>query len=301
MTIAHARGDELEIPGVEPAEHPAATDLRTEMTTDTMQLMLEAAARRPLLNAAQEKTLARRIERGDIDAKTHLIEANLRLVVSIAKGYRNQGLEFPDLIQEGTLGLIRAVEKFDYRQGYKFSTYATWWIRQAVTRAIGDKGRAIRIPIHVGENVRKVAAAERKLVTVLGREPTDEELQAATGVELEEIPQLKRYALTPTSLDQPVGDDTDAQLGDLLADQAPLPEELGIQQLGRLALADALEHLTFRERRVLEMRFGLGGRQPATLDEVAQTFNVSRERVRQIENHSLKSLQKFAHQLADAA
>jgi len=173
MTIAKGHGDDLEIPGVEPAERPAALDLRAEMTTDTMQLMLEAAARRPLLNAAQEKALARRIERGDVNAKTHLIEANLRLVVSIAKGYRNQGLDFPDLIQEGTLGLIRAAEKFDYRQGYKFSTYATWWIRQAVTRAIGDKGRAIRIPIHIWEKVRKVSAAERKLVTALGREPTD--------------------------------------------------------------------------------------------------------------------------------
>jgi len=301
MTIAKGHGDDLEIPGVEPAEDPAALDLRAAMTTDTMQLMLEAAARRPLLNAAQEKALARRIERGDVNAKTHLIEANLRLVVSIAKGYRNQGLDFPDLIQEGTLGLIRAAEKFDYRQGYKFSTYATWWIRQAVTRAIGDKGRAIRIPIHIWEKVRKVSAAERKLVTALGREPTDQELQAATGVELEEIPQLKRYPLTPTSLDERVGEDSDAEFGDLLADHGQAPDEQAIAQLGRLALADALEHLSFRERRVLELRFGLGGRQPATLDEVARTFNVTRERVRQIENHSLKSLQQFAHQLADAA
>ena len=271
------------------------------MTTNTMVLMIHAASRRPLLNAAEEKHLARRIERGDLAAKEHMIEANLRLVVSIAKNYRGQGLEFPDLLQEGTLGLVRATEKFDYRRGYKFSTYATWWIRQAVTRAIADKGRTIRIPVQVFERVRKVSAAERKLVARLGYDPTDEQLAAATGIEPEEIARLRRYALAHTSLDKPVDNDSDSELGDLLADDSRAPDEQAMQQLAKQALADALEQLTFRERRVLELRFGLGGREPATLDEVGRTFNVTRERVRQIENHSLKRLQQLAERLADAA
>ena len=281
--------DELEIPGVERRDAPPTLDLRAEMTTNTMVLMIHAASRRPLLNAAQEKALARRIERGDLAAKEHMIEANLRLVVSIAKNYRGQGLELPDLLQEGTLGLVRATEKFDYRRGYKFSTYATWWIRQAVTRAIADKGRAIRIPVQVFERVRKLSAAERKLVARLGYDPTDEQLAAATGVELGEIARLRCYALVHTSLDKPVDDDSDCELGDLLADPSRAPDE------------QAIEQLTFRERRVLELRFGLGGREPATLDEVGRTFNVTRERVRQIENHSLKRLQQLAEHLADAA
>ena len=301
MTTATTHADELEIPGVERKDAPPALDLRAEMTTNTMVLMIHAASRRPLLNAAEEKHLARRIERGDLAAKEHMIEANLRLVVSIAKNYRGQGLELPDLLQEGTLGLVRATEKFDYRRGYKFSTYATWWIRQAVTRAIADKGRAIRIPVQVFERVRKLSAAERKLVARLGYDPSDEQLAAATGIELEEIARLRCYALVHTSLEKPVDDDSDCEIGDLLADDSRAPDEQAMQQLAKQALADALEELTFRERRVLELRFGLGGREPATLDEVGRTFNVTRERVRQIENHSLKRLQQLAEQLADAA
>jgi RNA polymerase primary sigma factor len=301
MTTASTHADELEIPGVERKDRPPALDLRAEMTTNTMQLMIHAAGRRPLLNAAEEKHLARRIERGDLAAKEHMIEANLLLVVSIAKNYRGQGLELPDLLQEGTLGLVRATEKFDYRRGYKFSTYATWWIRQAVTRAIADKGRAIRIPVQVFERVRKLSAAERKLVARLGYDPSDEQLAAATSIELEEIARLRCYALVHTSLEKPVDDDSDSELGDLLADPSRAPDEQAIEQLAKQALADALEQLTFRERRVLELRFGLGGREPATLDEVGRTFNVTRERVRQIENHSLARLQQLAEHLADAA
>jgi RNA polymerase primary sigma factor len=245
-----------------------------------------------LLTAEQEVALARRIERGDMMAKQRMIEANLRLVVSIAKRYRNQGLPFLDLIQEGTLGLVRATEKYDYRRGFKFSTYATWWIRQAVARALADKARTIRIPVDVVEKLNRIGYAERKLVTGLGREPTDDEIAEVTGIGPSEVGAIRRSAQAPISLATPVGEEDQSEFGDLIADeQAESPYERAVAILTNQALREALENLSYRERRVLELRYGLGDQRPRTLEEVARTFNVTRERIRQIENQSLKKLQ----------
>ena len=273
----------------------AAIDLRPDMTTDSLQLFLKDIGKVRLLTAQEEVDLAKKIERGDLDAKHKMVESNLRLVVSIAKNYRNQGLPFLDLIQEGTLGLVRAAEKFDYRKGFKFSTYATWWIRQAIARALADKARTIRIPVHVVEKLNKIGRAERKLVTELGREPTPEEIAAVTGIDPEEVDQIKRSAQAPVSLEKPVGDEEESEFGQFIADErAESPYERAAEVLTKEALREALENLSYRERRVLELRYGLGGEHPRTLDEVGRTFNVTRERIRQIENQSLKKLQSLA-------
>ena len=266
------------------------------MTTDSLQLLLKDIGKVRLLTAAEEVELAKRIERGDLDAKQKMVESNLRLVVSIAKNYRNQGLPFLDLIQEGVLGLIRAAEKFDYRRGFKFSTYATWWIRQAVARALSDKSRTIRIPVHVVEKLNRIGRVERKLVTELGREPTPEEIAEVTGgIEPEEVDSIKRSAQAPVSLEKPVGDEEESEFGQFIADErAESPFERAAELLTKEALKEALENLSYRERRVLELRFGLGGEHPRTLDEVGRTFNVTRERIRQIEEQSLKKLQSLA-------
>ncbi len=270
-------------------------DLKPDMTTDSLQLFLKDIGKVRLLTAQEEVELAKRIERGDLDAKQKMVESNLRLVVSIAKNYRNQGLPFLDLIQEGTLGLVRAAEKFDYRKGFKFSTYATWWIRQAIARALADKARTIRIPVHVVEKLNKIGRAERKLVTELGREPTADEIAAVTGIEPEEVDQIKRSAQAPVSLEKPVGDEEESEFGQFIADErAESPYERAAEILTKEALREALENLSYRERRVLELRYGLGGEHPRTLDEVGRTFNVTRERIRQIENQSLKKLQSLA-------
>jgi RNA polymerase primary sigma factor len=270
-------------------------DLKPDMTTDSLQLFLKDIGKVRLLTAQEEVDLARRIERGDLDAKQKMVESNLRLVVSIAKNYRNQGLPFLDLIQEGTLGLVRAAEKFDYRKGFKFSTYATWWIRQAIARALADKARTIRIPVHVVEKLNKIGRAERKLVTELGREPTAEEIAEVTGIEPEEVESIKRSAQAPVSLEKPVGDEEESEFGQFIADErAESPYERAAEILTKEALREALENLSYRERRVLELRYGLGGEHPRTLDEVGRTFNVTRERIRQIENQSLKKLQSLA-------
>ncbi len=272
-----------------------ALDLKPDMTTDSLQLFLKDIGKVRLLTAQEEVDLARRIERGDLDAKQKMVESNLRLVVSIAKNYRNQGLPFLDLIQEGTLGLVRAAEKFDYRKGFKFSTYATWWIRQAIARALADKARTIRIPVHVVEKLNKIGRAERKLVTELGREPTAEEIADVTGIEPEEVDSIKRSAQAPVSLEKPVGDEEESEFGQFIADErAESPYERAAEILTKEALREALENLSYRERRVLELRYGLGGEHPRTLDEVGRTFNVTRERIRQIENQSLKKLQSLA-------
>jgi RNA polymerase primary sigma factor len=272
-----------------------AIDLKPDMTTDSLQLFLKDIGKVRLLTAQEEVELAKRIERGDLDAKQKMVESNLRLVVSIAKNYRNQGLPFLDLIQEGTLGLVRAAEKFDYRKGFKFSTYATWWIRQAIARALADKARTIRIPVHVVEKLNKIGRAERKLVTELGREPTPDEIAAVTGIDPEEVDQIKRSAQAPVSLEKPVGDEEESEFGQFIADErAESPYERAAEILTKEALREALENLSYRERRVLELRYGLGGEHPRTLDEVGRTFNVTRERIRQIENQSLKKLQSLA-------
>ena len=271
-----------------------AVDLSPSMTTDSLQLFLKDVGKVTLLNAEQEVDLAKRIERGDLSAKRTMVESNLSLVVSIAKRYRNQGLPFLDLIQEGTLGLVRAAEKFDYRKGFKFSTYATWWIRQAIARSLADKARTIRIPVHVVEKLNKIGRTERKLTSELGREPTAEEIAEVTGIASEEVESIRRSAQTTVSLEMPVGDEEESELGQFIADdQAESPYDQAAGTLASEALAHALSRLDYRERRVLELRYGLGGEHPRTLDEIGRTFNVTRERIRQIENHSLMKLRKL--------
>jgi RNA polymerase primary sigma factor len=279
-------------------------DLTVEPSLDSLRLYLRSIGRVSLLTAEQEVILARRIERGDMVAKQHMIEANLRLVVSIAKSYLGRGLTFLDLIQEGSMGLIRAVEKFDYRRGYKFSTYATWWIRQAVTRAIADKGRTIRIPVHMVEKLNKVVHVERQLVQQLGREPTPEEIAAELETTVREVRDVLRMAQQPISLEKPIGEEEESELGDFVEDQtAESPFELAAEHLRRENLRRALAALPEREREVIEMRFGLTGERPYTLEEVGRAFNVTRERIRQIENHTLKKLEALpeAQRLRDAS
>jgi RNA polymerase primary sigma factor len=290
--------DELPVAASEPdddLEDHREEQLGVEITTDSLQLFLKDIGKVDLLTAAQEVELAKRIERGDHAAKQAMVEANLRLVVSIAKRYRNQGLPFLDLIQEGTIGLVRAAEKFDHRKGFKFSTYATWWIRQAVARALADKGRTIRMPVHVVEKLNKILRAERKLRAEYGREPTSLEISREVAMTPEEVEQIRRTSQTPVSLERPVGDDDESEFGHFLEDESePLPDEVAGLSLRNEALSRALSMLAERERKVLELRFGLNGEAPRTLDEVGRTFNVTRERVRQIENQSLKKLRVLA-------
>jgi RNA polymerase primary sigma factor len=279
-------------------------DLTIEPSLDSLRLYLRSIGRVNLLTAEQEVNLAQRIERGDMRAKQQMIEANLRLVVSIAKGYLGRGLTFLDLIQEGSLGLIRAVEKFDYRRGFKFSTYATWWIRQAVTRAIADKGRTIRIPVHMVEKLNKVVHVERQLVQQLGREPTPEEIAVELECPVREVRDILRMAQQPVSLEKPIGEEEESELGDFVEDQtAESPFELASENLRRDNVRRALAALPQREREVIEMRFGLAGGRPCTLEEVGRAFNVTRERIRQIENHTLKKLEALpeAQRLRDAS
>jgi RNA polymerase primary sigma factor len=259
-------------------------------TTDALALFLRDASRRPLLSAAQEVKLTKLIERGDAGAKQAMIESNLRLVVSIAKRYRHQGLPFLDLIQEGTIGLIRAVEKFDWRRGYKFSTYATWWIGQAVARGLADKGRTIRMPVHIVERTQKLNRAEGMLSMELGREPTREEVSERAGLPLAQALAVEAAARASTSLDQPLGDEDSAHFGDLVAGEGPLPEETVEETQRSEALSGALAILGERERRVIALRFGLYGSEPETLEEVGRQLGVSRERVRQLEVKALKCL-----------
>jgi RNA polymerase primary sigma factor len=266
-----------------------------DISTDALQLFLKDIGKVPLLTAAQEVELAKRIERGDHFAKQKMVESNLRLVVSIAKNYRNQGLPFLDLIQEGTIGLVRAAEKFDHRKGFKFSTYATWWIRQAVARALADKARTIRMPVHVVEKLNKIGRTERKLLAEFGREPSSVEIAVELSLDPREVEQIRRSAQAPISLEKPVGDEEESEFGHFLADQtASMPDEAVEVTLRKETLKRIMGTLSHRERRVLELRYGLDGEQPRTLDEVGRTFNVTRERVRQIENQSLKKLQALA-------
>jgi RNA polymerase primary sigma factor len=266
-------------------------DLKPEITTDSLQLFLNRIGKVPLLTKPQEVTLAKRIERGDFEAKQRMVESNLRLVVAYAKNYRNRGLPFLDLIQEGAIGLVRATEKFDYRRGYKFSTYATWWIRQALARALADKSRMIRIPVHINEKLAKSSRAERALVTRLGREPSVAEIAEASGLAAEEVDSIKRSAQTPLSLEMAVGDDKDSEFGQSIADErAESPHERTAEMLTKEAVREALENLSYRERRILELHFGLGDERPRTLAELAGMFNLTLEGVRKIEQKSLRKL-----------
>jgi RNA polymerase primary sigma factor len=294
---------ELERRGVEVAEtapEPHAAAEAVETTMDSLQLFLREAGRHPLLTAAQEVELAKRFERGDLAAKNEMIQANLRLVVSIAKSYRNQGLPFLDLIQEGTLGLIRAVEKFDWRRGYKFSTYATWWIRQAVARSLADKARTIRIPVHVVERLQKMNRAERTLWTELGRQPMLEEIAEEANLPIEQAYEVQALARASRSLDQPVGEDEDAVLGDFVPGEGPLPEEEVALALRCEALSAALRALSEREQQVIVLRYGLSGSEPMTLEEIGRRLDLTRERVRQVELNALNRLAQM-HEMVAAA
>ncbi len=290
-----ARLEELKRPEV---------DLTVEPSLDSLRLYLRAIGRVPLLTAAEEVALAKRIERGDMAAKQHMVEANLRLVVSIAKSYVGRGLTLLDLIQEGSLGLIRAVEKFDYRRGYKFSTYATWWIRQAVTRSLADKGRTIRIPVHMVERLNKLVHAERRLIQQLGREPNPAELAEELECTVREVRDVMRITQQPISLEKPVGEEDDSALADFVEDvSAASPFEIASEALRRENVIRVLQCLPRREREVIEMRYGIVGGRSRTLEEVGRAFNITRERVRQIENRTLKKLQTLpeAQQLREAS
>ena len=281
---------------VRPIDQPevpaAALDLTVEPSLDSLRLYLREIGKVSLLTAEQEVQLAKRIERGDMIAKRAMIEANLRLVVSIAKGYLGRGLSFLDLIQEGSLGLIRAVEKFDYRKGYKFSTYATWWIRQAVTRAIADKARTIRIPVHMVEKLNKVVHVERQLVQKLGREPRPEEIARDLACTPAEVREILRMAQMPVSLEKPIGEEDESSLGDFVSDEnSASPFDTASVNLRCEDIQRALDSLPERERRVIELRYGLTGEPPRTLEEVGRAFGVTRERIRQIENNTLKKLE----------
>jgi RNA polymerase primary sigma factor len=260
-------------------------------TTDALQLFLNEAGRYPLLTAAEEVELAKRIERGHRDAKDRMINSNLRLVVSIAKKYQGHGLSLLDLIQEGIIGLIRAVEKFDWRRGYKFSTYATWWIRQAVQRGVANKSRTIRIPVHIVEREQKIARAQRELTLKLERDPTDEETAKAAKLPLKQVREVRQAARAVASLDKPVGTDGDAQLGDLIATRGPAIEEEVHVSLAEETLRRAVDSLPDRERDILKLRYGMDGDpDPKSLEEIGRTLGLTRERVRQIEAKALERL-----------
>ncbi len=258
---------------------------------DPVRMYLKEIGKVPLLSAEEEIELAKRMEKGDNEAKRRLAEANLRLVVSIAKRYVGRGMLFLDLIQEGNLGLIKAVEKFDYRKGYKFSTYATWWIRQAITRAIADQARTIRIPVHMVETINKLIRVSRQLLQELGREPHPEEIAKEMGMSVDKVREIMKISQEPVSLETPIGEEEDSHLGDFIPDDdAPAPAEAAAFTLLREQLIDVLDTLTPREEKVLRLRFGLDDGRARTLEEVGKEFNVTRERIRQIEAKALRKL-----------
>ncbi len=258
--------------------------------TDSLQTFFNAARRYPLLTAEQEIELAKAIERGDVDAKDRLINSNLRLVVSVARKYQGQGLPLGDLVQEGMLGLIRAVEKFDWRRGFKFSTYGTLWIRQSIQRGLENSGRTIRLPVHIGQRARKIRRTERELSAKLGREPTEEELAEAVELPLDEVIEIRKADQSPTSLDKPVGEDADTALGDLVASEQPGPSDEAESQAGEEAVSRALKRLPTHERQVVRLRFGVDGEQPTPLRETGRRLGISAERVRQLEEQALQQL-----------
>jgi len=264
--------------------------LTPEVTTDSLQQFFREAGRHPLLTAEQEVELSKKIEKGDLSAKEQMINSNLRLVISIARKYQGQGLSLGDLIQEGMLGLIRAVEKFDWRKGFKFSTYGTLWIRQAIGRGLANSSRTVRLPVHIVARARKIRDKERQLAAKLGREPTDEEIADAVGIELEEVMDIRRADQSPASLDQGVGDSEETALGDLIAREGPGPDDEVAQELTSQAVMRVVEELPSPERDVLTLRYGLGGREPVALREAGRELGLSAERVRQVEDRALRKL-----------
>jgi len=281
--------DDCGLPEV--AESTYTNESVAAMTTDSLQLFLNEAGRYPLLTAAEEVELAKLIERGDKPAKDRMINSNLRLVVSIAKKYQGHGLPLIDLIQEGIIGLIRAVEKFDWRRGYKFSTYATWWIRQAVQRGVANKSRTIRIPVHIVEREQKIARAERELVLQLERAPTDQEVAEKAKINLKHVREVRQAARTVASLDKAVGDDSDTSFGDLVAQETANVEEEVVVALGDDALHRAIATLPPREQEVIKLRYGFDAEQePKSLEEIGRRLGITRERVRQIETQALSRL-----------
>jgi len=300
IDVVNDLGDDGEAQPEPAPPEPPPLAITWETTTDALQLFLRETGRHPLLTAAQEVEIAKKIEGGDLLAKQRMIQSNLRLVVSIAKNYRNQGLPFLDLIQEGTLGLIRAVEKFDWRRGYKFSTYATWWIRQAVARALADKARTIRMPVHIVERLQKMNRAERNLWATLGREPTLEEVAEEANLPVHQVQEVRAAARASTSLDAPVGESDDAVLGDFVASEGPLPDEQVEDSLRSETLAVALRSLPDRYRAVVVLRYGLDDAEPKTLEEIGRRLGLTRERVRQIEVEALKRLAKL-HEMESVA
>ena len=296
MGVEVTEGEEDELADyAEEEEFLSYLDVTIDHTADDpVRVYLREIGQVPLLTPEREIQLAKLIEKKDVEAKRRLTEANLRLVVSIAKRYMGRGLLFLDLIQEGNLGLIRAVEKFDYRLGYKFSTYATWWIRQAVTRAIADQARTIRVPVHAVETINKLNRVQRELLQKSGREPTIQEMATALGVTPNKVREIQKTNQEPVSLETPVGDEDESELGDFIEDEdADQPVEVVFREIRREELFRVLDSLPARDRKVLELRFGLKGERPRTLEEVGERFGVTRERIRQVEAKTLNRLKNY--------
>jgi RNA polymerase primary sigma factor len=282
------RGREEDPRGIDPAKEPA--NAVADATMDSLQLFFNEARKYPLLTAAQEIELAQRIEKGDMAAKDRMINSNLRLVVSVARKYQGHGLSLGDLVQEGMLGLIRAAEKFDWRRGFKFSTYATLWIRQAIQRGLENSSRTIRLPVHIAQRERKINRTERELATKLGREPTEQEIADAVELPVDQVIEIRKAARPLTSLDQPIGEDGETTFGDMLTSGAPQPQDEVVESAGTSAVQEAVMALPERERDVVALRFGLDGEEPTPLRETGRRLGISAERVRQIEEEALEHL-----------
>ena len=282
------RGRDQDPRGIDPSKEPA--NAVADATMDSLQLFFNEARKYPLLTAAEEIELAKRIEKGDMAAKDRMINSNLRLVVSVARKYQGHGLSLGDLVQEGMLGLIRAAEKFDWRRGFKFSTYATLWIRQAIQRGLENSSRTIRLPVHIAQRERKINRTERELATKLGREPTEQEIADAVELPVDQVIEIRKAARPLTSLDQPIGEDGETTFGDMLTSGAPQPQDEVVESAGTSAVQEAVSALPERERDVVELRFGLGGQEPTPLRETGRRLGISAERVRQIEEEALEHL-----------